>query len=159
MDIYIDGASIGNPGDAGIGIIFSQGSETLKNISRYIGKQTNNVAEYTALVFALQEALDMKLKSVRVFSDSELVCRQMTGAYKVKSDNIKDLFMQATNLAKGFQSFQIEQIPRERNRGADKLAGLAIKEKNKKSKIGRIAAPSALCAGEESPGSKGQRSG
>ena len=155
MDIHIDGSSAGNPGDAGIGIVFSCGAETLKNISRYIGRQTNNFAEYTALVHALQEALIMKTKSINIYSDSELLCRQLTGEYKVKSENIKNLFEQALTLLKGFENFSIRQIPREQNRGADKLARLAIKKiiQNR-----RIAARS-VRAREESPSSKGQRSG
>ncbi len=129
VDIYIDGSSIGNPGEAAIGIIFQEGDQTLKNISRCIGKETNNVAEYTALVFALQEALLMKLKKIRVFSDSELLCRQIKGEYRVKNERIKTLFSQAVNLIQGFESFCIQQIPREKNRGADKLARLAVKNK------------------------------
>lgn len=130
MDIYIDGSSIGNPGDSGIGVIFANEDVTLKNISKYIGKQTNNFAEYTALVFALQEALIMKAASIKIFSDSELLCKQLNGEYRVKSDNIKNLFEQAINLLKGFKNYNITHIPREQNRGADKLARLAIKEKN-----------------------------
>lgn len=139
MDIHIDGSSFGNPGDSGIGIIFSQGEETLKNISKYIGKQTNNYAEYMALVCALEEALIMKATTVNIFSDSELLCKQLTGFYKVKSENIKYLFEQAISLTRGFKHFNICQIPREQNRGADKLARLAIKEKD--SKIDKVAAP------------------
>ncbi len=157
MDIYIDGSSIGNPGDSGVGVIFCQNDYTLKNVSKYIGKQTNNFAEYTALICALQEALVMKAKSVTVYSDSELLCRQIKGEYKVKNENLKNLFAQAVNLTRGFEQFNIQQIPREKNRGADKLARLAIK--NKKSKIDGIAACRAKCAQEESPSSRGQRSG
>jgi len=128
--IHIDGACSGNPGDASIGIIFSHGEEPVKNISKYIGRKTNNIAEYTALVVALQEAIAMKLKSVRVYSDSELLCRQMNGAYKVKNENLKELYEQAQALRSGFENFSIHHIPREKNKGADKLARLAIKEKN-----------------------------
>ena len=130
IDIHIDGSSIGNPGDSGIGVIFSSEGAPLKNISKYIGKQTNNFAEYTALVFALQEALIMKAASIKVFSDSELLCKQMSGEYRVKSENIKNLFEQAINLLKGFKDYAITHIPREQNSGADKLARLAIKRKN-----------------------------
>ncbi|OIO36180.1 MAG: hypothetical protein AUJ74_03325 [Candidatus Omnitrophica bacterium CG1_02_44_16] len=130
IDIYIDGSSIGNPGDSGIGVMISSEDVPLKNISKYIGKQTNNFAEYTALVFALQEALIMKAASIKVFSDSELLCKQMSGEYRVKSENIKNLFEQAINLLKGFKDYAITHIPREQNSGADKLARLAIKRKN-----------------------------
>lgn len=128
--IHIDGACSGNPGDASVGIVFSYGEEIVKNISKYIGEKTNNIAEYTALVVALQEAIVMKIKSVRVYSDSELLCRQMNGAYKVKNENLKNLFDQAQVLRREFENFSIHHIPREKNKGADKLARLAIKEKN-----------------------------
>ncbi|HAJ56268.1 MAG TPA: ribonuclease H [Candidatus Omnitrophica bacterium] len=128
MDIYIDGSSIGNPGEASIGIVFQEGDTTVKNISRRIGIQTNNVAEYTALVFALQEALVMKAKDITVYSDSELLCKQLKGEYRVKNVALKDLFSQAINLIQGFKNFHIQQIPREKNRGADKLARLATKQ-------------------------------
>ncbi len=131
LDIHIDGSSIGNPGDSGIGVIFSCEDVTIKNISKYIGRQTNNFAEYTALVIALQEALIMKAESIRIFSDSELLCKQIKGEYKVKSENIKDLFQQAKNLLRGFKDHNITHIPREQNRGADKLARLAIKKNPK----------------------------
>ena len=157
MDIYIDGSSMGNPGDAGVGIIFQSGDHTIKNISRYIGIQTNNVAEYTALVFALEEALIMKAKDITVYSDSELLCKQLSGEYKVKNESLKVLFAQAVNLVRRFQSFKIHQIPREKNRGADKQARLAIKKKI--TKIDGVATLSAFRGGEESPSSKGQRSG
>lgn len=151
MDIYIDGSSMGNPGDAGIGVIFCDGDTTVKNISRFIGCQTNNVAEYSALIAGLQEALILRLKHIRVFSDSQLLCRQLNGSYKVKNDNLKILFDQAKTLLKGFESVRIQEIPREKNTGADKLARMAVKEQ--RSKIGRIAAPRALKPGEESPSS------
>jgi ribonuclease HI len=128
MDIYIDGSSIGNPGDAGIGIVFAHGEEPIKNMSKYIGRQTNNFAEYTALIFALQEALVMKTPVVNIYSDSELLCRQLKGEYKVKSGNIKNLFAQALTLIGGFEKFNISQIPRQQNKGADKLAHQAIKK-------------------------------
>jgi len=148
IDIYIDGSSMGNPGDAGIGVVFQDGEQTIKNISRYIGTQTNNIAEYSALVCALQEALVMKLLEVRVFSDSELLCRQLKGEYKVKNEAIKELFMQATDMIKGFKSFSLNQIPREKNCGADKLARLAVKEQ--RSKVDGIAAHHASHEGGKS---------
>ena len=158
MDIYIDGSSMGNPGDAGVGVIFSRAEVPIKNISRYIGHQTNNVAEYTALITALQEALEMNVRKVTIFSDSQLLCRQISGDYKVKNKNIRHLFEQAKMLLRGFDTCRIQQIPRELNKGADKLARLAIKEE--RSRIGRIAAHGGLkVSGEESPSSRGQRSG
>ncbi len=157
MDIYIDGSSMGNPGDAGIGAIFQDGAHTIKNLSRYIGTQTNNIAEYTALVCALEEARLADEKDICVYSDSELLCKQLKGEYKVKNEGLKPLFQKAVDLIGGFQHFRIQQIPREKNRGADKLARLAIMEK--RSKIDGIAARPASGGREESPSSEGQRSG
>lgn len=141
MDIYTDGSSMGNPGDAGIGIIFCEGELPIKNISRYIGKQTNNVAEYTALLVALEEAQEMKIKTVNVYSDSELICKQLQGAYKVKNENLKILFLRARKLMLKFDKIHISHIPREKNSGADKLARLAVKKE--RSKIDGITARSA----------------
>ena len=138
INIYIDGSSFGNPGDSGIGVVFLEGENNLKNISRYIGTQTNNVAEYSALICALQEALIMKMKEICIFSDSELLCKQIKGEYKVKNENIKNLFSQAVGMIKGFENFCLKQIPREKNVEADKLARLAVKEK--RSKVDGIAA-------------------
>ncbi len=158
MDIYIDGSSMGNPGDAGVGVIFAKAEVPVKNISRYIGRQTNNVAEYTALITALREAIEMNVKEVTIFSDSQLLCRQINGEYKVKNENIRHLFEQAKMLLGGFNTYHIRQIPRELNKGADKLARLAIKEE--RSRTGRIAAHGGpKASGEESPSSRGQRSG
>lgn len=157
LNIYIDGSSFGNPGESGVGIILCQDEHTIKNISKFIGNGTNNVAEYKALIFALTEASEMRAREIQIFSDSELLCKQIKGEYKVKNEELKKLFAQALDLIKNFNTFKIKQIPRENNRGADKLARLAIK--NRKSKIDGIAACSTSSAQEESPGSKGQRSG
>ncbi|MBI5145570.1 MAG: ribonuclease HI family protein [Candidatus Omnitrophica bacterium] len=132
LEVYIDGASKGNPGDAGIGIIISQGDEVLKNIAQYIGKTTNNYAEYMALIYALQEALLLKAESLNIYTDSQLLCRQINKEYKVKNPNILGLYNQARHLAAGFKQFQIKHIARESNRGADKLANKAIRQAIKK---------------------------
>jgi ribonuclease HI len=127
IEIYIDGASKGNPGPAGIGVIICQDGKVLKNISNYIGETTNNFAEYTALLQALEEALIMKAESVQVYSDSQLLCRQLKREYKVKSQNIIGLYSKAVALISGFKKFLITHIPRENNVGADKLATQAVK--------------------------------
>lgn len=127
MDIYIDGAAKGNPGPAGIGVILCHDGNVIKNISRHIGNTTNNVAEYTALIYALQEALMLKVSKIKVWTDSELLYKQLQGQYKVKHQNLKPLFEQLQHLLKGFASFEIQHIPREQNRGADKLASQAAK--------------------------------
>ncbi len=130
IDIFIDGSSLGNPGAAGIGIIIAHGQHPLKNISEAIGLKTNNFAEYTALIIALKEALSLKAAQINIYSDSELLCRQMSGAYKVKNETIKGLFQEAKELISRFEEATIRHIPREQNKGADKLARLAAK-KNK----------------------------
>jgi len=128
LDIYIDGASKGNPGPAGIGVIVCQNSQVLKNISNYIGNATNNIAEYTALIYGLQEALILKAESIKINTDSQLLYRQLTKEYKVKNPNILGLYNQTLHLISAFKDFKINYISRKVNRGADKLATKAIKE-------------------------------
>jgi len=129
LDIYIDGASKGNPGPSGIGIVLCRGDEVVKNISLYIGEYTNNVAEYIALIHGLQEALLLKEQQVNIFTDSELLFRQLKGIYKIKHPNLQGLYQQAKTLWQAFKHINIQHIPREQNRGADKLANLAVKKR------------------------------
>jgi ribonuclease HI len=128
IEIYIDGASKGNPGPSGIGVVICQHGETIKNLSVYIGKATNNIAEYTALIYGLQEGLLLKAESIKVSSDSELLCRQVNKVYKIKSQNILGLYNQAAYLMSAFKQVSVRHISREHNRGADKLADKAVKE-------------------------------
>jgi len=132
LEIYIDGASKGNPGPSGIGVIICQGSRTLKNISSYIGQATNNIAEYTALIYALKEAAILKAEALKINTDSQLLARQLNKTYKVRHKNIIGLYNQAVNLLAEFKVFSINHIPREENTGADKLATAAIKREFKK---------------------------
>lgn len=132
VEIYIDGASKGNPGPSGIGVVICRNGETIKNISAYIGNSTNNVAEYMALIYALQEALILKAENLKINTDSQLLHRQLNRIYKVKNPNIIGLYNQAMHLISGFRQVLIKDIPRENNRGADKLATAAIKKQLKK---------------------------
>ena len=132
LEIYIDGASKGNPGPSGIGAVICSKGEKIKNISNFIGNTTNNVAEYTALIHALQEALILKADSVLIKTDSQLLARQLNKVYKVKNANIALLYKQALHLASGFKAFSVVNIPREENQGADKLATMAVKKELKK---------------------------
>jgi ribonuclease HI len=132
LEIYIDGASKGNPGPSAVGAVICKGSETIKNISSFIGNNTNNAAEYTALIYGLQEALILKAECVQVNTDSQLLYRQINKVYKVKNPNILGLYNQAVRLISAFKEFRISHIPRENNRGADKLANLALKKQLKK---------------------------
>jgi ribonuclease HI len=132
LEIYIDGASKGNPGPSGIGAVICRGGQTIKNISSYIGNTTNNIAEYTALIYALEEALMLKAENLKINTDSQLLYRQIKKIYKVKNPNIIGLYNQASHLMSSFNQVSINNIPRENNRGADKLATQAIKKQLKK---------------------------
>ncbi|MDP2168394.1 MAG: ribonuclease HI family protein [Thermodesulfovibrionales bacterium] len=119
--IYADGASSGNPGVSGIGVVVALENKTYE-ISEHIGIATNNVAEYSALIRGLEKAAELDAESVEVFLDSELLVRQMTGAYKVKNENLIPLWRRARELSSSFRFFSISHIPRELNKQADKLA-------------------------------------
>lgn len=127
--IYSDGASKGNPGDAGIGVVISdtQGN-ILREIAEYIGKQTNNVAEYSALIRGLKEAADLGATQVEIRTDSELLARQLSGVYKVKAANLKPLFEEAVMLLRVFERATISHVVRELNKRADELANEGIKK-------------------------------
>ena len=99
----------------------------MTEFSQYIGRNTSNVAEYKALIFSLHLAKDFKATRLNVFSDSELVVRQIKGIYKVKSPQLYDLYEQATRMIKKVPHFTITEIPRESNEKADQLASGAIK--------------------------------
>ena len=130
LEVYIDGASKGNPGLAGIGVVICKNGEVIGNVSKFIGKATNNVAEYKSLIFAMQESLIEHADKLRVFSDSELLVNQINGEYKIKNENLKSLYAQVVHLKRGFKLFEISHISRDYNRGADKLANLAIRDRN-----------------------------
>lgn len=125
--VFIDGASRGNPGPASAGVVFQDSDgQTVKSLSIRIGHATNNVAEYSALIFALQEALMMRVKELKIFTDSELLAKQFNGEYKVKEDTIKVLYQFVSHLRKGFKSLRLSHIPREQNKLADKEANKAL---------------------------------
>lgn len=119
--LYCDGASRGNPGEAGIGcVIFFNGQK--REISKYIGKTTNNVAEYTALIMGLEEALRLGIEEIEVYSDSELLIRQLKGIYKVRNQGLMPLYEKVNELLRKFKSFKLNHIMREENSLADSLA-------------------------------------
>ena len=156
IEIYIDGASKGNPGPSGIGVVICRDGETIKNISSYIGKATNNVAEYTALIYGLQEGLVAKAESIKINTDSQLLHRQITKSYKVKNANLLGLYNQALHLMSAFKKVKINHISRTQNCGADKLASKAVKEGLKR---GQVERGRPAFGGEESPSSREQRNG
>lgn len=127
IDIYVDGGSRGNPGPAGIGcVLYDESRKKIKDFSKYIGLATNNIAEYNAVIYGLQEALFQKIDAIRLFLDSELVAQQLAGEYRVKDAKIKPLFEQALHLISGFKKVEIKRIDREKNKEADKLVNKAI---------------------------------
>ena len=125
--LYVDGASRGNPGKSGIGVvIYDDNGVVIKQIKQYLGKVTNNVAEYMALVYGLQEGLILRAKRLVVHTDSELVAKQLAGSYRVKDNVLKMLYRQVEHLKGAFERVEIKHIPREENREADNLANQAI---------------------------------
>ena len=127
ITINVDGASKGNPGPASIGILFCKNSEIIKEISEAIGIHTNNFAEYTALIRALEIAIENNFHNIEIKSDSELVVNQVNRKYKVRDPDIKELFDKADSLIKKLSSFKIMHVLREENLRADKLANNALK--------------------------------
>ncbi len=127
ITIYTDGGSRGNPGPAaGAFIITDQAGKQICAQARFLPDATNNIAEYTALLTALQKTISLGVKNVKIFSDSELMVKQINGDYKVKNDNIRELFSQCFALLDELTSWQITHIPREKNKLADKLVNRAI---------------------------------
>lgn len=136
IKIYTDGASRGNPGPASIGVSFTTvKDEEISTLSEAIGDQTNNFAEYTALVRGVETAKENKVEKVWIRTDSQLMVRQILGEYKVKSESIKDLHAQAVEILKFFEKVRIEHIPREQNKRADELANQALDNKYKGAKL------------------------
>ncbi len=144
---YIDGASRGNPGPASYGVVIqdSQG-KTLEELSEYLGEATNNVAEYSALVAALEYASSRQCRKLKIFCDSELVARQMQGRYRVQSPGLKPLFDRARSLAARIAQFTIQNVPRERNREADRLANQALDAASRQSAKAKTILPSSPAA-------------
>ncbi len=125
----IDGGSRGNPGPAAYGVIIRDGrGEIVAKLKKYIGRMTNNVAEYYGLIAAMDYAQSHSIRALRIESDSELLVKQMRGQYKVKSEDLRPLFERAQKMSKTFDSFRIEHVYREQNREADALANEALDE-------------------------------
>src|SRR6201996_5623833 len=124
---YCDGGSRGNPGPAGFGV-FIQGAdgEVLGELSEYLGKHTNNYAEYSGLLAALDFAITQGHRRLKVVSDSELMVKQMKGQYRVNSPELRPLYEEAKRRVSQLDHFQIQHVLREKNRHADRLANLAM---------------------------------
>jgi ribonuclease HI len=127
LRLRTDGASRGNPGHAGVGaVIESEGTAESLEFSAYIGETTNNVAEYRALLLGLDEAEKLAPSALTVLSDSELLVKQLNGEYKVKSANLKPLFLEASRRLQRLPAVRILHVKREENERADRLANRAI---------------------------------
>ncbi len=125
---YVDGGSHGNPGPSGIGVVIAGPNGETTRIAKWIGNQDNNVAEYVALLEALQHAITVNAKTLHVYSDSEVVVKQMTGIYNCRSPRLHSLNWTCRKLARSME-FSIAHVPREQNREANELANHAVKSR------------------------------
>lgn len=123
---FIDGGSRGNPGPAGVGILLYLDDRRWRGLYEYLGKQTNNYAEYSALLVALNYALKEGFRRLEVYSDSELLVRQVLGKYRVKNPALQTLHRQVSEMVQRLDRFSIQHVPREKNRMADALANKAL---------------------------------
>ncbi len=128
--LFTDGASRGNPGEAGAGIVLrNEQGEEIEAKGFYLGQCTNNVAEYKALLLGLREAKKYGARAITIYLDSELIVRQLTGVYRVKDEKLKPLFAEVMTLLRGFTDAPVAHVPRSKNRRADELANLGIDRK------------------------------
>jgi ribonuclease HI len=131
LRLFTDGASRGNPGHAGLGIVIEDDTGMrLAGRYQYLGTATNNEAEYHALILGLKSLTDWHPDRLEVFMDSKLVVEQVKGVYKVKKPELQPLCRQALQLLNGFPEWEVKHVEREKNKGADALANRAIDERN-----------------------------
>ena len=125
--LHVDGGARGNPGPAAIGVVISSpDGEVLEELAETIGPATNNVAEYRALLRGLERADELEATELEIIGDSELIARQLTGAYKVKHPAMKPLYEQAMAALRGFAGWRIRTVPRSQNARADALVNAAL---------------------------------
>ncbi len=149
--INIDGGSRGNPGPAAYGVLIRDANGgAVAKLKKYIGRFTNNVAEYYGLIAAMDYAQSHGVRAIRIESDSELLVKQMRGQYKVKSADLQPLYERAQKMSKGFDSFRIDHVYREQNREADALANEALDEVEGKPANPAAAAAKPISAPEKS---------
>jgi len=129
LEVYVDGSSLGNPGPAGAGVVIYKKGRVICQKSIYLGKTTNNVAEYMALILAFQEVLSMKAEEVNVYADSELIVQQTKGKYKVKNERLYTLNILAKHLVGLIGKLSLLHKGREENKQADLLAKQAAKNR------------------------------
>ncbi len=125
LTAYVDGAARGNPGPAGIGVFIADGAgNVLKEVAEPLGRTTNNVAEYSALIRALEEARALGGATIKIFTDSELMAHQLNGRYKVKAAHLLPLYQRACRLLAMFEKSTVTHVRRELNQRADALSNL-----------------------------------
>jgi ribonuclease HI len=130
MTAYIDGASHGNPGPSAAGIvIYDENKKLIRQFGYYLGKLTNNLAEYMAVTLALAALSECGAKSATIYSDSELLIRQLNGQYRVKNERLIPLYLQIKFFLRSFKEVKFCHIGREHNKLADRLASRAITER------------------------------
>ena len=126
-EVYFDGAARGNPGPAGVGIILRLDGRVEK-VKRFLGRKTNNQAEYLALITALEILASIGCRTVKAYTDSQLLHNQLTGRYRVRDAELRRLHSRVLELLKDFEKFEIVYVGRAANREADRLANQAIDE-------------------------------
>ena len=125
---WIDGASRGNPGEAGFGVFIESDNGTTE-VCGFLGRTTNNVAEYAGLIAALSWAREHEVDTLTIYSDSQLLVNQLSGAYRVKAPHLIPIFLQAQHLRRGIRTVKAQHVGREQNSRADGLANRAIDER------------------------------
>jgi len=126
ITIFIDGASRGNPGKSSCAFVIEKNGKLVEEKSFFLGVMTNNQAEYNGLLYALERAIVLNEKSIQIFSDSELLVKQLQGFYQVKSENLKPFFGKYKVLKQSIEYLEINHIPREKNKRADFLCNLEL---------------------------------
>jgi ribonuclease HI len=131
LRVHIDGGARGNPGPAGFGVhVADAGGETVAELYGFLGRATNNVAEYAACVAALEWATANKVGSMKLHSDSQLLVRQLEGRYKVRNAGLQPLHARCRRLMAKISSIRLSHVPREENKEADALANRAMDERD-----------------------------
>ena len=142
LTIHVDGGARGNPGPAAVGIYIEDGQGNFfKEYKKYLGEETNNVAEYQAAILALQKVKRVfgkkkcKEMTIQIFSDSELLVKHLSHQYKIKNKNLQKLFLQLWNLMLDFKEVKIKGVAREENQEADRLVNEALDEEERETTL------------------------
>jgi len=141
ITIYTDGGARGNPGPAAIGVVIKKEGQTLKKYFQFIGEATNNQAEYEAVIFALKKVKLLfgrkkaKTMALEVYTDSELMARQLNHQYKIKEEDLQPLFLKVWNLILDFRQVSFKHILRQQNKEADRLVNQALDKEEKTSTL------------------------